>query len=323
MFNFGGSKSKTDSNTNQEASSSSELNQNVYDPNGAYSNFYNNANNLWNYSSPNFNMGMGMQNTIQPFMNNAATYGRNQGEYMGRGGAYGQGSMANVRDGVGDSITSGMQSSPYLDKYLQNGSRSSKMYNDIIGGEGNSYIDPLVNRMNRSGQEQLQGMQNRNAVGAAAMGQSGSSRHAMTNAMAERGIHNDMLDRETQMRAGAYDTDLNWKMGIANMADSNALSAATQADSNLMNNRDAGMSYMNSNDANRQFGMNYQPMNQNLGMGMMAPWQQQTAMPWNLMSMYSNTMGNPTVLSNANSNSNSSMMNNSRGSSGSFGFGIG
>jgi hypothetical protein len=165
------------------------------------------------------------------------------------------------------------------------GSQTGNMYNSIVGGEGNTYIDPMVDAMKRSGFENLDRMQSQSGMQAAAMGQGGSSRHAMQNAMLNRSAGNDMLDREMNMRSGAYDTDLNMKLDIARMADSN-----TQM------NQDRMFNMLQGADSNVQSGMGFGGQMQNLGMGTMAPGMQQQNQQWGNMGNYANTIGAPTVL---------------------------
>ena len=125
-------------------------------------------------------------------------------------------------------------------------SQMGQMYNSIVGGEGNTYIDPMVDAMKRSSMENLDRMNSGTAMDAAAMGQGGSSRHAMQNAMQSRDMNSDMLDREMNMRGGAYDTDLNMKMDIASMADSNR-----------QQEQDRMFNMMSGSDANQQAGMSF------------------------------------------------------------------
>lgn len=165
------------------------------------------------------------------------------------------------------------------------GSQTGKMYESIVGGKGNTYIDPMVNAMKASSMENLNRMNNSIGMDAAAAGQSGSSRHAMQNAMQSREMNNDMLDREMNMRGGAYDTDLQMKMGIAQ-----------QADQGIQGSQDRLLSMLQGADQNVQTGMGMGQNQQNLGMGSMAPWMQANQAPWNSMQNYSNILGGPTIL---------------------------
>ena len=181
-------------------------------------------------------------------------------------------------------------------------SQMGQMYQSIVGGQGNTYIDPMVQAMKAGGLENLQSMQAGTGLDAAAAGQSGSSRHAMQNAMQSRSINEDMIRNEMNMRGGAYDTDLNMRMDIAKMADTNRQSE-----------QDRMMQMMQGSDANQQGGMQFGQNMQNLGMGTMAPWMQAMQNPWTMMNQYSQNMGDPTVLRSGDSSSEDSSWN--------FGFG--
>lgn len=108
-----------------------------------------------------------------------------------------------------------------LFSYMGQPSQMGQMYNSIVGGEGNEYIDPLVDRMRESSAQNVATLQGQNALDAASMGQSGSSRQAMENAMITSQANRDLMNKEAELRAGAYDKDLAMKMGIAQQADTN------------------------------------------------------------------------------------------------------
>jgi hypothetical protein len=165
-------------------------------------------------------------------------------------------------------------------------SQMGQMYNSIVGGEGNDYIDPMVDAMKSGAMENNAMMQSGTAMDAAAMGQGGSSRHAMQNAMTNRATNQDMMDQEANMRGGAYDTDLNMKMGIAGMADNNR-----------QKEQDRMMSMMSGSDRNQQGGMQFGQLLQQLGLGSMAPEMQAQNQGWNNMGNYADAIGGPTVLS--------------------------
>jgi hypothetical protein len=238
-----------------------------------------------------FDQGMGQQNAGF----NTGMQGANQ---MLGGGSIGD--TSDIRSSLMSSINQPLQRS-----------NMGSMYESIVGGQGNSYIDPMVDSMKASSAENLQGMQNRNAMEASAMGQSGSSRHAMQNAMTARGINNDQQNLEAQMRGGAYDKDLAMKMGIAQQADTNMMQNKQMNQSNLMGllgqgdaNVQSGMG-MSSNLAGMgnqvmqgagQFGSNYGQSVQNLGMGQMAPHLQAQQASQQPLQQYANVLGNPTVL---------------------------
>lgn len=93
------------------------------------------------------------------------------------------------------------------------------MYESIVGGPGNTYIDPMVDAMRSDASRNLDALQSSNALDAAALGQSGSSRQAMENAMLGKEVNQDLSRQIADARAGAYDRDLSMKMGIAQQAD--------------------------------------------------------------------------------------------------------
>lgn len=120
-----------------------------------------------------------------------------------RGGAYGD--AGDIRSRLFD-----MMGQP---------SQTGQMYESIIGGAGNEYIDPLVESMRSDAAQNLATLQSGNALDAAALGQSGSSRQAMENAMLGSEVNRALSSDINQARAGAYDRDLQMKLGIAQQAD--------------------------------------------------------------------------------------------------------
>ena len=240
---------------------------------GALNNLYNNAENLYGSQSP-----LGTEQA-QQFAGQAA-----QGAQGGMNQMLAGGSMGNTNE-IRDRLMTSLDSTA-------GGSQTGKMYSSIVGGEGNTYIDPMVDAMRRSGNEALAGQQSQSALQAAAMGQGGSSRHAMQNAMLNRSAGNDMMDREMAMRGNAYDTDLNMKMDIAR-----------QADAGIQGTQDRYMNMLGAADRNVQGGMQFGNQMQNLGMGTMAPNMQQQNQQWGNMGNYANAIGAPTVLSSGNQSS--------------------
>ena len=114
--------------------------------------------------------------------------------------------------------------------------------------------------------------------------------HAMQNAMLERGALQDLNLQEQALREGNYARDMDWKMRIAQ-----------QADQSSQMEQDRLLSMLTGADQNVMAGMQYQPMMQQLGMGMMAPYMQAFMLPWMAASAYSGSMGDPTVLSSGSS----------------------
>lgn len=179
---------------------------------------------------------------------------------------------------------------------------TSMMYESIVGGPGNTYIDPMVDAMKTSMMQNRDTMQAQNALGANSMGQGGSSRHAMENAMTNKQINQDMNAAEMAMRGGAYDTDLAMKLNIAGLADSNK-----QADMDRM------MDMLGMYDTNVATGVDAGSEVQDLGMGQFDPMMMAQMMPWLNMDFMASVMGDPTVLTDQTAKS----------KSGSGGFSIG
>jgi hypothetical protein len=179
---------------------------------------------------------------------------------------------------------------------MQAPSEMGKMYANIVGGPGNTYTDPLINSLRNDMQytaDRRIGTQN--DLRAATLGQSGSARHGVQNALTNRYANQDFQNKANQIRQQGYDKDLNWKMGIASMADTNRLKAAEQA-----------QGYLNQQNKNQQNAFGYGSVLQNLGMGMFAPQMMAQQQPWNFLSQYASILGDPTVLDKASSSASSS-----------------
>lgn len=181
---------------------------------------------------------------------------------------------------------------PALMKSLQNSlsgpSNTGKMYESIVGGAGNTYIDPMVASMKSGAVDSLNRQLPGISENAIAAGQMGSSRHGIAEGLARSDANKYMTDTENSMRAGAYDTDLNWKMDIAKMADSN-IGAAQDRSIGLLNSRDAA-----ANSALQQGQQMNQYANSAYDSQMM-----QAQLPWQMLGNWSDALGDPTVLTNA------------------------
>lgn len=197
---------------------------------------------------------------------------------------------------------------PALMKSLQNSlsgpSNTGRMYESIVGGSGNTYIDPMVDAMKRgtvdSLNRQLPGIDS-NAIAA---GQMGSSRHGIAEGLARSDANKYMTDTESTMRGQAYDADLNWKMDIAKMADSNIGAA-----------QDRSIGLLNSRDQAAQGALKQGQEMSRYGSGALDAQMQQAQLPWDIMANYANTIGDPTVLSSGQSMSKGSGSGDSKGAS--------
>jgi len=245
--------------------------QGVWGPQGeSLGGLYDQARQL--FGSQNFGQLRDTAGELDPYNRQLREQGLESQKQMMGGGAYGD--PAQIRSQLMAQM--GQQAG---------GSNMGKMYESIVGGQGNTYIDPMVDAMRRSGGEALATQQAGAGVDAASMGQGGSSRHAMQNAMLGRSAEQDMMDREMAMRGGAYDKDLSMKMGIARQADA----GAQQTQRNLMD-------MLGGSQRSMEAGMGAGQGLQNLGLGAMAPWMQANQAPWDAMSQYANVLGRPTVL---------------------------
>lgn len=161
---------------------------------------------------------------------------------------------------------------------MEQPSQMGQMYQSIVGGQGNEYIDPLIERMRGDVGRNVSTLQNQNALDAAAMGQSGSSRQAMQNAMIASEANRNLMDKEAEMRAGGYDKDLAMKMGIAQQADQ-----SRQAEQDRLYNMLAGInqSQQGATDASGNL-MNMIMGGQNMG--------------WNPLFNLANIIGAPTLV---------------------------
>lgn len=234
-----------------------------------------------------YKRSMGLQDRVEQgsqftdeYNRDLATQAKNAASNLSQGGAF------NESNPLYNSLVNSMNQSS------SNPSNMGQMYESIVGGQGNTYIDPLVDSMRQGGMERLNMMRGGNEQNAASMGQSGSSRHAMADAMAMRGINQDMNLAENQLRAGAYDKDLAMKMGIAKQADTNILSSQQNMLDTLLgqnNSMSQGVADLNSS--------------QNLGFGSMTDDVFAQRALWDNMLNYANTIGDPTVIGQSSSNS--------------------
>jgi hypothetical protein len=271
MFGIGGSGGSSKSNQK------SNYEQSVFGPQAdALTNLYGQAGNL--YGNQDYSGYLQMAQQLQPWMFQQA---------QALQPAYQQQAAGGIRN---------PQLEQQLMRNMQAPSEMGKMYANILGGPGNTYTDPLINSLRNDMQytaDRQIGTQN--DLRAATLGQSGSARHGVQNALTNRYANQDFQNKANQIRQQGYDKDLNWKMGIASMADTNRLKSADQA-----------QNYMNQLNQNQQNAFNYGSVLQNLGMGMFAPQMMAQQQPWNFLSQYASILGDPTVLDRASSSARSS-----------------
>lgn len=279
---MGGSAGGSKGGSRSKSGSQGQFSQDVWGPQGgALDNMYGNAEGLWGNTQQSQDalgqMAGGIADANQGVANSA--FG-GMNDQMG-GGAYGD------TDAIREQLLGSM------------GQRSNmgSMYESIVGGAGNTYIDPMVAAMKQGAMQDNALMQSGNSMSAFDAGQGGSSRHAMQNAMTNDFTQQNMMNQEADMRGGAYDTDLNMKMDIARMADGNR-----------QQEQDRMMGLLGGANQSQQFGMGFGQNAQNLNMGQMSPEMNVQNQGWQGMDSYANSIGAPTVLGSGDQSGRSSSM---------------
>lgn len=173
-------------------------------------------------------------------------------------------------------------------------SNMGSMYESIVGGSGNTYVDPLIDQMRKSSAQNVQTLQGGNALDAAAMGQSGSSRQAMQDAMFANQANKDLLSQEALMRTDAYDKDLAMKMSIAQ-----------QADTNRGAEQDRLLSMLQGAQSSKENVSNNTNLLQTLLSSGLSPWLQAQQGQWNPINNAANAIGSPTIIGSGSGNSKS------------------
>ena len=173
-------------------------------------------------------------------------------------------------------------------------SNMGSMYESIVGGSGNTYVDPLIDQMRKSSAQNVQTLQGGNALDAAAMGQSGSSRQAMQDAMFANQANKDLLSQEALMRTDAYDKDLAMKMSIAQQADTNRGAEQDRLLSMLQGAQSSKENVSSNND-----------LLQTLLSSGLSPWLQAQQGQWNPINNAANAIGSPTIIGSGAGNSKS------------------
>ena len=173
-------------------------------------------------------------------------------------------------------------------------SNMGTMYESIVGGSGNTYVDPLIEQMRKSSAQNVQTLQGSNALDAAAMGQSGSSRQAMQDAMFASQANQDLLNKEAELRYDTYDKDLAMKMGIAQ-----------QADRNHQAEQDRLLAMLQGAQSSKENVSNNTDLLQTLLSIGLSPWLQAQQGQWNPINNAANVIGAPTIIGSGSGNSKS------------------
>ena len=179
-------------------------------------------------------------------------------------------------------------SQQYIDELLNSmGQRSNvgTMYESIVGGSGNTYVDPLIQQMQQDSAQNLATLQNANSMDATMAGQSGSSRQAMQNAMLGAQANKDLMTQEAQLRQSNYDNDLAMKMSIAQ-----------QADYNHQAEQDRLLRMIQGSQDSMNNATNMGSLLQSIATGGMDNWLKAQQASWNPLNNLANIIGNPIIL---------------------------
>lgn len=188
-------------------------------------------------------------------------------------------------------------SQQYIDMLLNSmGQRSNvgTMYESIVGGSGNTYVDPLIQQMQQDSAQNLATLQNANSMDATMAGQSGSSRQAMQNAMLGAQANKDLMTQEAQLRQSNYDNDLAMKMSIAQ-----------QADWNHQAEQDRLLKMIQGSQDSMNNATNMGSLLQSLATGGMDNWLKAQQASWNPLNNLANIIGNPIILGKSSGSSKS------------------
>ena len=199
-----------------------------------------------------------------------------------------------LNGGVYSGLNIGNKLSDSLQQSLNSPSETSKLYANIMGGQGNNYADAMkasyLGDANRATSNMLGNLDAR----AAASGMSGGSRHGIAEAQGLYDINSNLQKNLAQTGYDTFNQDLNNKLDIAGKADQNTLSRQQMMQAILGSQQDTANSAM-------QGGSGIQ----NLGMGQFAAY----AAPWQQgINQYQNAIGAPIVLGSGSGSGSSKAM---------------
>ena len=231
------------------------------------------AGSLYGSQAPNFQQYNNMANTLSPWMFSQAQQAQP---------AYNQQLSGGITD---PNLTR------QFNQFMDNPSATQGIYQDVLGGAGRTYADPLVDQlrqdmgiqMNRGAMRDLNTDYN-------SLGRAGSDRNVLQRALTDAENNRNFGLISANIRNDAQANDLGMQMKIAEQADANKLGALQLGYNNL-----------NQRNANQSGAFNLGSMMQNLGMGTFGPLMQAMASPWNSMGSYADIVGNPTVFSSGGS----------------------
>jgi len=239
------------------------FNQDVWGPQGdALQDLYNVLGGVYGSYLPTFNpaidygssYGTDVLSSIMPYWNDTA-----------QGGVY-----DNI--GIADTLMGSLNDS------LNSPSMTSELYAQIMGGEGNDYVDAmkqtLMNDAESTGDLLLRQLDAR----AAAAGMSGASTHGNLIAEGMEDINDSLLTNMTQLGYDTFDQDLDRKLEIASAADANTLAR-----------QDLLANMLGAQQATANTGLTLGGDLYGLGID-------QYMLPWTTVGAYGDILGGPTIL---------------------------
>src|SRR5574343_122612 len=198
---------------------------------------------------------------------------------------------------------SGMLTSS-LNHSLNSPTNTQSIYNQIMGGQGNTYADAMKASYIGDANRTIDNMMRTLDARATGSGMSGGSRHGVAQAQGMYDINSNLQQNLARTGYETFDKDLANKLQIAQAADSNTL-ARQQMLSDMIGARNA------TSQGALQFGEGMQ----NLGLGVMAP----ASAAWGNVQGLTNAIGAHTVLNFGNSQGMSKQKGMSQSASGSVG----
>jgi len=255
------------SSSESSQSQTGEWSQDVWEGQSPFlKQMYGQAGDLFNWG----NQGMqgltpGAVGGMQDIFNQSNPYWQNQMQ----GGAY-----------------QGMDLQNQYNQALQGGGNEQFMNEQIMGGQGNDYVDAMKQSMQSDAFENLgqqyAGIDQRAASG----GLGGSSRHGLVQARAYEDTADALQKAQTGLGYESFADDQARKMGIAQRADQFDMSKLQNVSGMLGQQQNA-----------MQGGLNFGQNMQGLNMGQYMPYQ----MPGQSMSNYANAIGRPTMVGSGSS----------------------
>jgi len=251
-------------NFNQNYGNANNFNQQIANFQKKYlSNLYGQAGNLFGNTMGNMNSQIP---GVQEYMNMIRDQGGKALQDQLKGGAYAGVDSAAVQN--------------QLQQSMNDPSKTSQIYAQMMGGQGNNYADAMKGTYMQDAQKAQEQMLSNLDARAAGAGMSGSSRHGVAEGLGMRDINQNLQQNLAKTGYETFDKDLSNKLGIAQQADTNTLQRQQMMQGMLSGKQNAMTG-----------GLSNAGGIQNLGMGSFAP----GMMPWQALGQYANILGNPIV----------------------------